>query len=332
MLEQKGILSCIGQTPLIHLEKLYPNHPIRLYGKMEAFNPGGSIKDRPAIRMIQAALEQGIIDQNTTIIESSSGNLGIGLSQACAYWGLRFICVTDRRCTAINKQIMEAYGTQIEYITEPDPETGDLLAARLKRVQHLLKTIPNSFNPNQYKNRENPKAHYLTAEEILSELDHKVDYIFCATSTCGTLRGCSEYIAKKGLPTKVFAVDAIGSVIFGDSPKKRLLPGHGAGVVPPHFAKNLAQDHVLVSDLDCIVACRKMIRREGIFIGGSSGAILAGINKVIDRLPNNASCVAILCDSGVRYLDSIYNDQWVSSHFGNVSHLWETGARRVSAM
>jgi cysteine synthase A len=159
-----------------------------------------------------------------------------------------------------------------------------------------------------------------------------VDYIFCATSTCGTLRGCSEYIAKKGLPTKVFAVDAIGSVIFGDSPKKRLLPGHGAGVVPPHFAKNLAQDHVLVSDLDCIVACRKMIRREGIFIGGSSGAILAGINKVIDRLPNNASCVAILCDSGVRYLDSIYNDQWVSSHFGNVSHLWETGARRVSAM
>ena len=330
MLEINGILSCIGNTPLVPLEKVFPNAHFKLFGKIEGLNPGGSVKDRPAIKMVQAALKEGIIDENTTIVESSSGNLGIGLSQACAYWGLKFVCVTDRRCTETNIKIMKAYGTRVEKVTEPDPETGDLLVARLKRVQHLLDTIPNSFNCNQYKNKHNPLAHHQTAEEIFAELDYKVDYVFCTTSTCGTLRGFSDYIKKKGLNTKVIAVDAVGSIIFGDTPKKRLIPGHGAGIIPPHYQKGIEDGVVHVSDLDCVVGCHKLVHREGIFAGGSSGAVLAGIDKINAEIPEGAVCVSILCDSGVRYLDSVYSEEWIAEHFGEISHLWDTPVESYS--
>jgi 2,3-diaminopropionate biosynthesis protein SbnA len=312
----QGILSCIGNTPLILLEKLFSDISFKLYAKLEGANPGGSTKDRPAIRMIEEAIQSGEINENTTIIESSSGNLGIGLAKVCAYLGLNFICVTDLRCTEINRKIMKAYGAKVEIITDPDPETGDLLAPRLRRIQYLLKTIPNSYNCDQYKNPQNPIAHYRTTEEILAALDSKVDYVFCATSTCGTLRGCSDYLKKKGLPTKVIAVDAKGSVIFGDKPRKRLVPGHGSAILPVHYSPGLEDRHILVSDLDCVIGCRKLIRKEGIFTGGSSGAIITAIDKIKYEIPPDAVCVAILPDNGSRYLDTIYSDEWVSQHFG----------------
>ncbi len=316
MHQTQGILSCIGNTPLVLLEKLFLNAPFFLYAKVEGFNPGGSIKDRPAIRMLREALRSGRIDEHTTIIESSSGNLGIGLAQVCAYLGLNFICVTDERCTEMNRRIMQAYGAEVEIITKPDIITGDLLTARLKRIEYLLHTIPNSYNCNQYKNQYNPAAHYSTMEEILKTLKSKVDYIFCATSTCGTLRGCSDYLKDKGLSTKVIAVDAKGSVIFGDKPGTRLIPGHGAAVTPSHYNSGLEDRHILVSDQDCVIGCRKLIGSEGILAGGSSGAIISAIDKIKYEIPPDSICVAILPDNGSRYLDTIYSDIWVAKHFG----------------
>ena len=321
MQTKNGILNCVGNTPVVKLEKYLPDVSNELFVKLEMMNPGGSIKDRPAVKMLMEAFKNGDIDQNTTIIESSSGNLGIGLAQACAYLGLRFICVTDVRSTLTVRKIIQAYGASLDLVEKPDPK-GGYLGARLKRVQHLLENTPNSFNCDQYNNVNNPQAHYQTIGEIFQAFDQEVDYVFCATSTCGTLRGCSEYVAQHGLNTKIIGVDAIGSVIFGDIPRKRLIPGHGAAVMPPHYQQGLEDDFVLVSDLDCVVSCRKLIRREGIFVGGSSGAVLAGIEKMEHCFRPGSIVVGILCDRGARYLDTIYSDAWVEEQFGRVEHLW----------
>lgn len=316
-----GILDLVGNTPLVKLNRFLESSSLKLYAKLELLNPGGSLKDRPAVNMLMSALEAGDIDEDSTIIESSSGNLGIGLAQACAYLGLKFMCVTDARCTEVNRQILKVYGASLVVVEEPDPEIGTFLAARIKRVQNLLDTIPKSFNCNQYVNRLNPESHYQTISEIMDALDGQVDYLFCATSTCGTLRGSSEYISQNNLDTKVIAVDAIGSVIFGDTPKPRLVPGHGAGVVPPHYQSGLEDEHILVSDLDCVLGCRRLVKQEAIFSGGSAGAVMSAIMKLENELAPGSTCVAILADRGGRYLDTIYNDEWVKTNFGEIEHL-----------
>ena len=229
---RRGVLSAIGKTPLIRLERVLPDIHFKFYTKLEALNPGGSTKDRPAASIIQHGWETGAIRSNTVVIESSSGNMGIGLAQICAYYGLRLICVVDVKVTLQNLRLLKCYGAEIEYVTEPDPKTGEYLQARIDRVQALLSSTENSFWPNQYANIWNPKAHHETMHEITEELDGRVDYLFCATSTCGTLRGCAEYVRNGGLKTKIFAVDAVGSVIFGGPSLKRLVPGHGAAVRP----------------------------------------------------------------------------------------------------
>src|SRR5262249_1683757 len=185
---------------------------------------------------IKEGMEAGEIEPRTVIIESTSGNLGIGLAQACRYLGLRFICVVDPKTTTQNIRILKAYGAEIDLVSEPDSVTGEFLQARIDRVQFLLQTIENSFWTNQYANLSNAHAHYQTTmQEIATELDGRIDYLFVATSTCGTLRGCADYVRDHHLGTKIFAVDAHGSVIFGGRPAKRLIPGHGAARRPELF-------------------------------------------------------------------------------------------------
>jgi cysteine synthase A len=317
------ILSAIGSTPLVRLTQVYKDIEFRLFGKLEALNPGGSIKDRAAISIVKHGVESGEIRPDTVVIESSSGNMGIGLAQACSYFGLRFICVVDPKATQQNLEILRTYGAEIDLITEPDVETGEFLKARIDRVQALLDSINNSFWPNQYANRYNSLAHHQTMHEIVTALDGVIDYLFCATSTCGTMRGCAEYIREHNLKAKVIAVDAVGSVIFGGEKAKRLLPGHGAGVRPELYLPGLADDFILVTDLDCVAGCRRLVKQEAILAGGSSGAVLAALGQVRNYIPCGATCVLIFPDRGERYLDTIYSDFWVEQHFGEVSHLWE---------
>lgn len=319
---KEGILSTIGGTPLIKLTHIFPDSSFHLFGKLEGFNPGGSIKDRAAYRMLKQALDTGRIKPGATIIESSSGNLGIGLAQACAYLRLRFICVADPKTTPQNMAILKCYGAEVELVTEPDPATGEFLPARIQRVQELQRDLPNSWWTDQYANLFNAAAHHQTMHEIATELAGQVDYLFCATSTCGTIRGCSEYIREHNLPTKVIAVDALGSVIFGGAPRARLIPGHGASRRPGLYRPDLAERCIHVSDLDCVVGCRRLLRREAILAGGSSGAVITAIGRFQAVIPAGAVCVAILCDRGERYLDTIYSDPWVEQHFGDTAHLW----------
>ncbi len=319
-----SILSTIGHTPLVRLTRVFPDCPFRLFAKLEGFNPGGSAKDRPALHILQEAMRTGAVKAGTVVIESSSGNLGIGLAQACSYLGLRFICVVDPKTTTQNIRILKAYGAEIDLVSEPDPVTGEFLQARIHRVQTLLQTIKDSFWTNQYANALNAQAHYLTTmDEIATELDERIDCLFVATSTCGTLRGCAEYIRDHHLGIKIFAVDAQGSVIFGGPPAKRLIPGHGAARRPELFRADLADDCVRVTDLDCVVGCRRLVRSEAILAGGSSGGVIMAVEQAKQRIPWGATCVVILHDRGERYLDTIYSDEWVEEHFGDVAHLWE---------
>ena len=320
----RGILGAIGNTPLVQLTKVFMDLKFQLYAKLEALNPGGSMKDRPALRILREGLASGEITSDTVVIESSSGNLGIGMAQACSYLGLKFICVVDPKTTAQNLRLIEAYGAQLDRVTEPDPQTGEYLQARLNRVRDLMASTRKGFWPNQYANINNARAHRQTMREIVTDLGGKVDLLLCATSTCGTLRGCSEYVRKEGLSTRIVAVDAVGSVIFGCPPAKRLLPGHGAAVRPGLYRADLADQVVHVTDLDCITGCRLLARREAILAGASSGAVIMAVDHLRPSVPEGARCVAILADRGERYLDTVYSDEWVEEHFGSVSHLWQT--------
>lgn len=328
----EGILSAIGHTPLVRVSRLFKDQPFDFYVKLESLNPGGSMKDRAAANIISQAMASGEVGPATTIIESSSGNMGIGLAQTCSYHGLRFICVVDAKTTPQNIRLLEAYGAEIDVVTEPDPVTGEYLQARLDRVQALLAATPQSFWPNQYTNCANPYSHRQTMSEIVTALDGKVDYLFCATSTCGTLRGCAEYVREEGLTTKVIAVDAVGSTIFGGHCGKRLIPGHGAAIRPALFQPGLAQRCVHVTDLDCVIGCRRLARQEAILTGGSGGGIIMAVESIKESIPPGATCVAILADRGERYLDTIYSDTWVRQHFGAVSYLWRESSKEPACV
>jgi 2,3-diaminopropionate biosynthesis protein SbnA len=332
-LEIEGILATIGNTPLVHLKRIPKDMRFRLFAKMEGLNPGGSTKDRPALSILKNGLETGAINSQTVILESSSGNMGIGLAQVCSYFGLRFICVVDPKTTQQNIRLLKAYGAEVDIVKEPDPVTGEFLQARILRVQHLLQTVENSYWPNQYSHTYNATAHHRTMDEVVRALGRDVDYLFCATSTCGTLRGCAEYVRMHKLKTKIVAVDAVGSVIFGGNKGPRLIPGHGAAVKPELFQTDLASLHIHVTDLDCIVGCRRLIKYEAILAGGSSGAVIMAIEYFKDKIPLDATCVALFPDRGERYLDTIYSDSWVTQHFGEVSSLWQdAGEAQICAM
>ncbi|GGN50276.1 2,3-diaminopropionate biosynthesis protein SbnA [Streptomyces albiflavescens] len=319
-----GILDAIGDTHLVELGGLLPRFPSRVLAKLEGFNPGGSVKDRSALSMLLGRIRGGeLIPGRSTVVESSSGNLAIGIAQICRYYGIDFICVVDPKTTRQNLAILRAYQVTVDMVTEPDLDTGAYLPARLARVRELVAALPGAYWPNQYANPLNPRAHTRTMREIAEALDDKVDYLFCATGTGGTMTGCAEYIRERGLSTTLVGVDALGSVLFGGPPGPRLLPGHGAAVRPALFDPALADEVVLVSDLDCVVGCRTLTQREAILAGGSSGAVTAALRKFADRIPAGSTCVLVFPDRGDRYLDTIYDDEWVRRQFGEVSHLWK---------
>jgi 2,3-diaminopropionate biosynthesis protein SbnA len=314
----QGWLGAIGNTPLVPLKKLFPREEtgLTVYAKLELMNPGGSAKDRPAWRMLRSAWQEGRIGPGSVVVESSSGNMAISLAAICSYLGMKFISVVDPRTAAHNIRIMRAYGADVSPVTEPDPETGEFLPARLSRVRQLLNDIPGSYWPNQYESEHNVMAHYEgTMPEIEAALE-RVDFVAGGVSTCGTMLGCANYIRDCGLDAKVIAVDAVGSVIFGGEKGPRLFPGLGAGIVPP-FGRSRFMDYaVQVSDRDMAIGCRRLVREEAILAGPSSGAVISALTALRHRLPKDSVCVVILHDRGDRYMDTVYNDEWIREQFG----------------
>lgn len=320
-----GILGAIGNTPLVALRRVVRKASFRLFAKLEAANPGGSIKDRAARSLLLEAMRTGRLARDSVVVESSSGNMGIGLAQACAVLGLRFICVVDARTTVQNVSIMRALGAEIEVVDAPEANGGGFLRGRIERVRAIVACLPHAFWPDQYGNMNNALAHRQTMHEIVTTLGGRVDVLFCPTSTCGTIRGCADYVRERGLATRIVAVNAVGSVIFDDPCSRRnggapvrLIPGHGAALRPALYREGVADLCVHLSDLECVVGCRRLVAREGILAGGSSGAAVMAVERLRDRIADDATCVVVFPDRGERYLDTIYCDDWVRRHFGAI--------------
>jgi len=327
----ESTLSAIGKTPLVHLARLFAARDFRVYAKLEGLNPGGSSKDRPATAIVEHALATGAIKAGTTIFEASSGNMGIGLAQVCAYHGLRFVCVVDPKTTRQNIEILRAYGAGIELVEHPDPATGEFLPAKLKRLHEMVDAAESGFWVNQYAHPENAGSHYRTTiQEIVNDLDGKLDYLFCGTASCGTLRGCVDYIRDQGLATKVIAVDAHGSQIFSREKGQRRISGLGSAIQPALCPHDSIDRCIHVTDIDCVVGCRSLVRTEAILAGGSSGGVVRAIESLAPEIPAEANCVGILPDRGERYLDTVYSDQWVEENLGDIAHLWQQGRKENS--
>ncbi|WP_054026132.1 2,3-diaminopropionate biosynthesis protein SbnA [Bacillus sp. FJAT-28004] len=314
---EKNVLSIIGNTPLVQLTKLFASdRGIKVFAKLELLNPGGSAKDRSAARIINNAWNEGLIGPGSVIIESSSGNMAISLAAICSYLGMKFVSVIDPKATQQNIRIMRAYGAEIELVDEPDAETGEFLPARLNRVQQLLERIPNSFWPNQYANKNNYLSHYEgTMREIIEELGH-VDFVVGGVSTCGTMLGCSQFVRDHKLSTQVVAVDAAGSVIFGGVNGNRRFPGLGTGIIPPFAQTRFMDQAIKVADKDMVDGCRLLVAKESILAGPSSGAIIHALKTIEHELPDDSVCAVIIHDRGERYMDTVYNDEWVKQQFG----------------
>jgi cysteine synthase A len=230
---------------------------------------------------------------------------------------MHLVCVVDARAHDTNIRTMRALGADVRVVTRPDPETGDLLVARLRLVAELLATIPGSFWPNQYANPANPAAHAAgTMREIDEALGGDLDYLFVATSTTGTLRGCRDYLREHDRATRVVAVDAVGSALFGGTTGKRLLPGFGAGVETSLSLGVELDLLVRVSDLDCVVGCRRLAAREAILAGASSGGVARALATLAGSMPVGSRCALILPDGGTGYLGTVYDDSWVERELG----------------
>lgn len=312
-----GVLAAIGRTPLVELRRYAPRRDIQVFAKLEAANPGGSAKDRPAARMIADALEAGRIGPGTTVIESTSGNMGVGLAQACRYHGLRLIVVVDERTDQAKRRMLTAFDADVRVVTAADAGGGDLLAARLRLVSELVASTPDAFWPNQYANASNPAAHADgTMREIDAALDGEIDYVFVATSTTGTLRGCVDYLREHARATTVVAVDAVGSALFGGVSGRRLLPGFGAGVETELSVGSDFDRLVRVSDLDCVLGCRRLVHREAILAGASSGAVATAFHDLAPEMVPGSRCALIFPDGGAGYLETVYDDEWVRRELG----------------
>ncbi|OAS13210.1 2,3-diaminopropionate biosynthesis protein SbnA [Paenibacillus oryzisoli] len=313
-----GIVRAIGHTPLIRLSRLFKDQSFDVYGKMEWMNPGGSAKDRPALFMLREAIRRGDVTSESVIVESSSGNLAISLAQLCRYLGLRFICVVDPRTTQQHLQIIRSFHGEIDLVSVPDEATGEFLPARIRRVVELVSQIPKAYWTNQYGSPDNALAHSETTMREIGEQLGAVDYLFCGVSSCGTIRGCMEYIRSRGWSTQIVAVDAEGSVIFGGQKGSRKFPGLGAGITPGLHRQDVADKVIYVSDRECVDGCRALVREEAVLAGASSGGVISAIQRMSGIIPAGAVVAAILPDRGERYLNTVYNDEWVGREIGYV--------------
>lgn len=288
-----------------------------LFLKCEGFNFAGSIKLKAATQMVEAAERAGVLRPDAIIVESSSGNLGVALSMIAASKGYQFLCVTDSRCNLSTRRLMEALGSRVHVITESDPERG-LLGARLDYVRNLCASDARCVWLNQYTNPENWKAHYRTTAPAIAREFPDLDVLFVGAGTCGTLMGCARYFRDSNRHVRVVAVDSVGSVTFGGPASRRMIPGLGAGVRPAALDESFVDDVVLVEEADTIRTCHRLAR-IGFLFGGSTGTVVSGARDWLELydVDRGLVAVAIAPDLGERYLDTVYQTNWLQDLYGD---------------
>lgn len=288
---------------------------VEVYLKLEGLNPAGSVKLKTAIALIEDAEQTGSLTPGACVVESSSGNLGIALSIVCLLKQYSFTCITDPNASARSIATMRALGAEVLVVKERDAN-GGYLGSRISLLWQMLDADPSLVWTNQYANVANPRAHFeQTAASILREFG-LVDYLFVGAGTTGTLMGCASYFHKFSPETRVIAVDSVGSVTFGAPAGPRYIPGLGTSRRPELCNTDHLDDVVFVTESDAVRACRKITDEYGLLVGGSTGSVLAAVQSYHAKMTPGARVVAISPDLGDRYLDTVYDDEWVTSRLG----------------
>ncbi|MEU3656072.1 2,3-diaminopropionate biosynthesis protein SbnA [Streptomyces sp. NPDC032161] len=286
-----------------------------LFLKCEGFNFAGSIKLKAATEMVEAAERDGILTPESILVESSSGNLGVALSVIAASKGYRFLCVTDSRGNLSNRMMMEALGSQVHVIAEQEAN-GGFLGARLDYVRALCASDDRYVWLSQYTNPSNWKAHYRTTAPEIARQFPRLDVLFVGAGTTGTLMGCARYFRRWHRRVRIIAVDSVGSVSFGGAPGRRMIPGLGMSMRPPLLDESYVDEVICVKEADTIRSCHRLARR-GFLFGGSTGTVISGATDWLARHDaSELTAVAIGPDLGERYLDTIYQTNWLRDLYG----------------
>ncbi|RMB80469.1 2,3-diaminopropionate biosynthesis protein SbnA [Streptomyces shenzhenensis] len=295
---------------------LQPTLGRSLYLKCEGFNFAGSIKLKAAVEMVEAAERDGVLMPDSTLVESSSGNLGVALSIIAASKGYRFLCVTDSRCNLSTRLLMEALGSEVHVIADTDAN-GGFLGARIDYVRALCASDDRYVWLSQYTNPGNWRAHYhRTGPEIARQFP-RLDVLFVGAGTTGTLMGCARYFRHWHRSVRIVAVDSEGSVAFGGKPGRRMIPGLGMSMRPPLLDESLVDEVIWVEEADTIRMCHRLARR-GFLFGGSTGTVVSGATDWLDEHGTSGlTAVAIAPDLGERYLDTIYQTNWLQDLYGD---------------
>ena len=298
----KNILELIGKTPLVQINKLNNDGVAAIAAKVESFNPAGSIKDRPALNMIEDAEKKGLVNKDTVIIEPTSGNMGVGLALACAVKGYRVIFTMPETMSIERRKLMKAYGAELVLT-----EGAKGMKGAVDKAFELNKEIKNSFVPMQFENPANPEIHEkTTAEEIWDDTDGKVDVVIAGVGTGGTVSGIGRTLKNKKTNIKIIAVEPFKSqVLAGGQASGHGIQGIGANFVPKNFDKDVVDEVIPVKDEDAFETARLLAKKEGILCGISSGAAMFAALEQAKKIENKDKLIVLILPyTGERYLSS----------------------------
>ena len=311
----RDITEAIGHVPIVRLNRLNElcqQH--EFYLKLESCNPGGSIKEKNAVYLVQHAERTGLLAPGGTIVESSSGNFGIGLAMIGAARGYRVMIVIDAKTPPPIRRMLAAYGAElVDVPLSAADANGSMQVARMEKAKELAQTIPGAWYPCQHRNPENPTAHeQFTAREIEQAFPVAPDVIVIGVSTAGQLGGISRFFKQRYPQTRIVGVDVAGSAIFGTPSHPYKMTGLGLSFVPPNFDPMVLDAAYSVSDRIAFSVCHALARREGLLLGASTGAIVAAALAYGKQNPTPQRMVLLNPDRGDRYLETVYNPQWLS--------------------
>jgi cystathionine beta-synthase len=303
-------LDAMGNTPLVRLDRVARGVEATVLAKLEMLNPGGSVKDRIGIRMIEAAERAGTLKPGGTIVEPTSGNTGHGLAIAAAIRGYKCIFVMPDKMSQEKISLLRAYGAEV--IITPTAVAPDSPESYYRVADRLTEEIPGAFQPNQYWNPENPATHYeTTGPEIWEQTDGRIDVFVAGIGTGGTISGVGRYLKEQDPSILVVGADPEGSVYSGDEPRPYLVEGIGEDFWPGTFDKDVVDRYVKVSDRDSFLTARAVTRQEGILVGGSCGSAVFAALAVARELDGSKTVVVLLPDTGRGYLSKIYSESWM---------------------